>query len=144
VDWINGRLTVERGIVGQQVDDVKTAESRKKLAIDAELLDALKTWKQAGQFSAAEHWMFASPGSAWQIAVVLRSSLARVPKGGEQGRNRQAWHTQPASHVQVMAGFGWYSGGSAAKVDAALGHPNHHETFTATPRPLKWRTRTAR
>jgi len=61
VDWINGRLTVERGIVGQQVDDVKTAESRKTLAIDAELLDALKTWKHATQFSAAEDWVFASP-----------------------------------------------------------------------------------
>jgi len=29
VDWINSRLTVERGIVCQHVDDVKTEESRK-------------------------------------------------------------------------------------------------------------------
>ena len=33
VDWINAKLTVERGIVCQQVDDVKTADSCKKLAI---------------------------------------------------------------------------------------------------------------
>src|ERR1700736_5341628 len=51
VDWINGKLTVERGIVCQQVDDVKTAESRRKLVIDRELLTALQVWKQATQFS---------------------------------------------------------------------------------------------
>src|SRR6266481_4025158 len=29
VDWLNGKLRVERGIVCQQVDEVKTAESRR-------------------------------------------------------------------------------------------------------------------
>ena len=29
VDWLNGMLRVERGIVEQNVDDVKTDESRK-------------------------------------------------------------------------------------------------------------------
>lgn len=61
VDWINGKLTVERGIVCQQVDDVKTAESRKKLAISPVLLGAVQAWKQTSQFTAAEDWMFASP-----------------------------------------------------------------------------------
>ncbi|MGB9206172.1 MAG: hypothetical protein WCB94_19595 [Terriglobales bacterium] len=40
VDWLDGKLSVERGIVAQHVDDVKTAESRKKLVIDRELLTA--------------------------------------------------------------------------------------------------------
>ncbi|MFZ0867307.1 MAG: site-specific integrase [Candidatus Sulfotelmatobacter sp.] len=61
VDWINGKLTVERGIVCQKVDDVKTAESRKKLSISPELLDAVKAGKQTSKFSATEDWMFASP-----------------------------------------------------------------------------------
>jgi integrase len=61
VDWLNGRLLVERGIVCQQVDDVKTSESRKRLVIAGELLTALQTWKQAAQFSAADDWVFASP-----------------------------------------------------------------------------------
>src|SRR5215472_14725610 len=38
VDWLNGKLLVERGIVAQQVDDGKTAESGKELVIDRELL----------------------------------------------------------------------------------------------------------
>jgi integrase len=61
VDWINAGITVERGIVCQQVDDVKTAESRKKLTASVGLLDAVRAWKQLAKFSKAEDWMFASP-----------------------------------------------------------------------------------
>ncbi|HET7441116.1 MAG TPA: site-specific integrase [Terriglobales bacterium] len=61
VDWLGSMLTVERGIVAQQVDDVKSEESRKRLTIDGELLAALKACKQAAQFSASDDWMFASP-----------------------------------------------------------------------------------
>jgi integrase len=38
VDWLNGTLRVERGIVQQVVDDVKTDDSRKTLTISADLL----------------------------------------------------------------------------------------------------------
>jgi integrase len=61
VDWLNGTLRVERGIVQQIVDDVKSEESRKTLTISSDLLDVLKVWKQATQFSALEDWVFASP-----------------------------------------------------------------------------------
>jgi integrase len=52
---------VERGIVERNVDDVKTDESRKCLAIAEELLDQLKVWKQSTEFSADSDWIFASP-----------------------------------------------------------------------------------
>jgi integrase len=61
VDWLNSKLRVERGIVCQQVDDVKSEESRKQLTIDRELLTALQSWKHSAQFSVPEHWVFASP-----------------------------------------------------------------------------------
>lgn len=61
VDWLRCELLVERGIVAQQVDDVKTAESGKELGIDVDLLTVLQTWKQSSQFSAPGDWMFASP-----------------------------------------------------------------------------------
>ena len=61
VDWLNGTLRVERGIVQQIVDDVKTDDSRKTLTIADDLLDVLKAWKQTTQFSALEDWIFASP-----------------------------------------------------------------------------------
>ena len=61
MDWLNGKLRVERGIVEQHVDDVKTDGSRKALSVARELLERLKLWKQATQFPAEEDWVFASP-----------------------------------------------------------------------------------
>lgn len=61
VDWLNGMLTVERGIVHQVVDDVKTPESQRSMCIDGEMLEILKMWKQQTEFSAPDDWVFASP-----------------------------------------------------------------------------------
>ena len=61
LDWLNSKLNVERGIVKQIVDDVKTDSSRKCLTIDSELLEVLKLWKQQTEFSTEEDWIFASP-----------------------------------------------------------------------------------
>jgi integrase len=77
VDWLNAKLTVERGIVRQRVDDVKTAGSQANLSIDNEVLEVLKVWKQQTQFSAQDDWMFASPiklgRQPWSYDEVLRS-----------------------------------------------------------------------
>ena len=76
VDWFGGRLRVERGIVCQNVGDVKTRESGKSMSIDEGLLATLKTWKQATPFSANEDWIFASPmqlgGLPWSYPWVWR------------------------------------------------------------------------
>ena len=61
IDWLNKRLRVERGIVERNVDDVKTDESRKSLAIADELLERLNLWRQTTEFSADSDWIFASP-----------------------------------------------------------------------------------
>jgi integrase len=61
VDWLGGLLRVERGIVEQHVDDVKTDESRKSLVIANDLLDRLKVWKQFTEFPESSDWIFASP-----------------------------------------------------------------------------------
>ncbi len=61
VDWLNCLLRVERGIVEQNVDEVKTDESRKSLVIANDLLERLKLWKQTTEFSGNDDWIFASP-----------------------------------------------------------------------------------
>lgn len=45
VDWLNSKLSIQRGIVRQRVDDVKTVYSDRKMSIDAEMLEVLKLWK---------------------------------------------------------------------------------------------------
>jgi integrase len=61
VDWMNRTLRVERGIVEQNVDDVKTDGSRKLLTVAVELMQQLQLWKQMTIFTAEREWIFASP-----------------------------------------------------------------------------------
>jgi integrase len=67
VDWLNGKLSVQRGIVRQHLDDVKTDESRKAITVTATMIEALKTWKQTTQFSKQEDWIFASPSQLGRL-----------------------------------------------------------------------------
>jgi integrase len=76
IDWLNGKLTVKRGMVRQHVDDVKTETSQRRMSLDAGLLEILKAWKQTTQFSAQEDWVFASPAVGprlpWSYPQILR------------------------------------------------------------------------
>ena len=94
VDWLNGRLLVERGIVCQNVDDVKTTESRKQLTIDGSLLAVLQVWKQTTEFSGSDDWMFASP-----------AQLGRLPWSYDQ-----IWRMyQKAATAAGIGGLGTHS-----------------------------------
>jgi integrase len=89
VDWLNSRLKVERGIVCQIVDDVKTPESQQDLHVAPEILDVLKLWKQTTQFSANEDWIFASPVQIgrlpWSYDQVWRVYQKAAKKAGLGG-----------------------------------------------------------
>jgi integrase len=61
VDWLNSKLTVERGIVRQVVGDTKTEYSERAMAIDPAMLAVLKTWRQETEFASNSDWLFASP-----------------------------------------------------------------------------------
>jgi integrase len=61
VDWLTAQISVQRGIVEQIVDDVKTEGSARTFALTDEMLDRLKAWRQASQFHGADDWIFASP-----------------------------------------------------------------------------------
>ena len=67
VDWFNGKLGVERGIVRQHVDDVKTETSHKAITVSETMIEALKLWKQTTQFSSQEDWIFASPAQLGRL-----------------------------------------------------------------------------
>lgn len=61
VDWLGKTIRIQRGVVKQVVDDVKTNCSARTMVCADELLEVLKQWKQTTQFSANDDWMFASP-----------------------------------------------------------------------------------
>jgi integrase len=94
IDWFSGLLRIERGIVEQKVDDVKTTGSRRALHITGEMLDTLKQWKQTTQFSTQEDWIFASP-----------VQLGRLPWSRDQ-----VWRAYQKAGVQAgIGGLGTHS-----------------------------------
>lgn len=61
VDWLGKTLSIERGVVKQIVDAVKTSHSAQTMVIADELLEPLKQWRRTSRFSNSEDWIFASP-----------------------------------------------------------------------------------
>jgi integrase len=84
VDWLNGLLRVERGIVEQNVDDVKTDESRKSLAIADELLERLKVWKQTTEFPGDGDWIFASPLKLGRLPYSYTGFWRELDRAGKE------------------------------------------------------------
>jgi len=74
VDWLNQTLNIERRIVSQHIDNTKTDESQRKMAVDPAILGVLKAWKQRSPFADSNDWIFASPASngrlPWSYAQV--------------------------------------------------------------------------
>jgi integrase len=86
VDWLDSKLSVQRGIVRQRVDDVKTIYSHWKMSIDAEMLEVLKLWMQTTQVSGKGYWMFASTAligsNPWSFDTVLRAFQKAAKSAG--------------------------------------------------------------
>ena len=83
VDWMNGTLNIERGVVKQIVDDVKTEESARSMSIAPELIEVLKDRKQASQFSGPEDWVFASPAKLGRLPMSYSYVWERLGEAGK-------------------------------------------------------------
>ena len=77
MDWLGSKLRVERDIVRQRVGDVKTIYSGRMMSIDAEMLAALKGWKETTEFSSEKR---TSNLSQFSCPIVLRSSQKAEPQ----------------------------------------------------------------
>ena len=107
VDWIESKLRIERGIVRQRVDDVKTVYSQRTMSVDAGMLEVLKTWRQRSQFFNDADWMFASPTQLgrqpWSYDQVLRSYLSA---GAEAGIGKLGTHSLRHSYRSWLDAVG--------------------------------------
>jgi integrase len=86
VDWLSGKLSIERGIMRQRLDDVKTIYSGRDMSIDAEMIGVLNAWRKSTQFASENDWVFASPvklgRQPWPYDQVWRSFLKAAESGG--------------------------------------------------------------
>jgi len=84
VDWLNGKLRIERAIVMQNMDEVKTVASRRQMTMAKELLDVLGRWRQATEFPAEKDWIFASPTKLGRLPVSYPWFWRQVQRAAEQ------------------------------------------------------------
>ena len=96
VDWLNQTLTIERRIVAQIVDEVKTTGSRRSMPLDTELLKVLKRWKQTTEFSANDDWIFASPVQLGRLPTPI---VASGENCSERQRLRESNRLAPTRFV---------------------------------------------
>lgn len=69
LDCLRKRLSIERGIVCQVEDEVKTECSERPMPIDPSLLDVLLKWKGQTAFAAPDDWIFASPAKLGRLPM---------------------------------------------------------------------------
>ena len=85
VDWLNCSLHIERAIVMQNVDEVKTVASRRQMTIAKELLGIFRRWKQTTQFSAEADWIFASPVKLGRLPLSYPWFCRQLQKAAKKG-----------------------------------------------------------
>jgi integrase len=84
VDWLNGKLRIERAIVMQNVDEVKTVASRRQMTIAKELLSVLSARRQTTQFPADTDWIFASPIKLGRLPISYPWFWRQLQQAAEQ------------------------------------------------------------
>ena len=127
VDWLNGTLLIERGIVRQRVGSVKTAESDQKVSVDPEMFLVTNARRQATPFACESDWIFASPGQIgrlplsypWVWRCFQQAALrAGIPKFGNAFAPSQLW---------LLAGRRGDSDRRATEAHAAFGYSHDAE-----------------
>jgi integrase len=111
VDWLNSKLRIERGIVEQNVDDVKTDGSRKSLNIDKELLELMELWKVKTHFPSNEDWIFASPLKLGRLPysytgfwreLQRAADVARIGRLGTHSFRHRSWLDAVGTPIAVQ------------------------------------------
>jgi integrase len=94
-DWLNQEVMIQRSVIANRVDAVKTKKSKARLPLAPELVKALQEWRKISQFNQDNDWVWASPWVAGAMPyypnAVQRDHI--IPAGESCGLGRIGWHT---------------------------------------------------
>ena len=127
IDWLNGELRLQRAVVKQIEDEVKTVHSGKPLALDTRVLDLLKQHKQSSIFTDPEDWVFASPAKHGKLP---RSYTPFWEKLGRACHDAGIVHVSPHSFRHSYRAWLDELGTPVTvqqRAHEARGHPGHDE-----------------
>lgn len=115
VDLDEAVIRLRRGVVNQQVSDLKTAGSKRPLPIPSVLVRALSEWKKQTSFNQPHSWVFASLQTAGAQPYWPGTLLQR--------------HLQPAAkRLGITKQIGWHS---FRRSFATLLYANENDVKTA-------------
>jgi integrase len=109
VDFDKCVIHVRRSIVDQVVGNTKTAGSSRPLPLNAELSEALATWKRETPYAKPKDWVFASPNSRGEKPYWANTLLVRQiqPAAFRAGIEKViGWHTFRRSFATLLQSSG--------------------------------------
>ena len=94
-DWIRQEVLIQRGVIANRVDAVKTKKSKSRLPVDPVLITVLQDWRKISQFNADDDWVWASPFVAGEMPYYLNAVQRDyiIPAGKRAGLGMIGWHT---------------------------------------------------
>jgi integrase len=128
IDFEQLEITVVRDVVKQRIERCKTEASRKPVPIDAELAEALWSWRLRCAYNEPHDWVFASPHKKgrqpyWPSSlyrVALQPALKAAGIAGPVG-----WHTLRHSFGTLMKA----NGEDVKTIQELLRHANFKVTM---------------
>ena len=95
-NWVDRQLLIQRSVIANRVDAVKTKKSKARLPLDPALIAVLKDWRAISEFKADSDWIWASPWVAgampYYLNAVQRDHI--IPAGKRAGLGESVgWHT---------------------------------------------------
>ncbi len=107
IDFLQSRISINRGVVQQITGDCKTDGSARAFVLADVVATRLKAWKQVTQFGEADDWVFASPmqnGKLPYSYTGTRQELNRAAKAA--GMTRISTHSFRHSYRSWLSGMG--------------------------------------
>ena len=105
VDLEEALIHLRRGIVDQEISELKTAGSKRPLPIPQVLVEALGAWMKQTSFSQTQDWVFASPQNKgaqpyWPNTLLKRQLQPAAKRVGIT--KRVGWHTFRRSFATLL------------------------------------------
>lgn len=105
VDLEQRTIRLRRGVVNQEISELKTIGSRRALPIPSALADALREWQKQTSFRQPGDWLFASPQSMgkrpyWPGMLLRRHVQPAAKRLGIT--KRVGWHTFRRSFATLL------------------------------------------
>jgi len=95
-NWADRQVLIQRSVIANREDAVKTKKSKARLPLDPALIAVLEDWRAISEFKADSDWVWASPWVAgampYYLNAVQRDYI--IPAGKRAGLGESVgWHT---------------------------------------------------